>query len=188
MEVHLTWTACPCRPGRRAFLGTLALAALLVAAPAAAQQPQPPPTCSSPEHRQFDFWVGEWTVRSPGGDFLGTNRIVRRWGGCVLQEHWEGAAGGAGESYNLYDRRTGRWHQRWVSSTGSLLELDGGLRDGAMVMEGRTTGPDGAVTLHRITWSQVDGDPDRVRQHWQVSTDDGATWDDSFDGIYIREP
>ncbi|HUH11695.1 MAG TPA: hypothetical protein VMK65_01240 [Longimicrobiales bacterium] len=172
----------------RALAPVLALGALLAPAPAAAQEPQARPTCATMEHRQVDFWVGRWRVESSGGEFLGTNRIVRRFGGCVLQEHWEGAGGGMGESYNLYDRATGQWHQRWVSSTGSLLELDGGLRaDGAMVMEGQTTAPGGVTTLHRITWSRVDGDADRVRQHWQSSSDGGATWSDVFEGIYIRE-
>jgi hypothetical protein len=32
------------------------------AAPAAA----PLPACDRPEHRQFDFWVGEWDVRPAG--------------------------------------------------------------------------------------------------------------------------
>jgi len=175
------------RPSTRLPIWGFLIPALLAPPMAGAQQAPPRPTCAGPEHRQFDFWVGDWRVESPDGRFLGTNRIVRRFGGCVLQEHWEGAAGGLGESYNLYDRNTGLWHQRWVSSTGNLLELDGGLRDGAMVMEGETLGRDGSRSLNRITWTPLGGAPGRVRQLWEASTDGGATWSVAFDGIYIRE-
>ena len=31
--------------------------------------------CASAEHKQFDFWVGDWDVRSAAGQVLGHNRI-----------------------------------------------------------------------------------------------------------------
>lgn len=174
-------------PVRLVLSAVAAALALSAPAVASAQQAQRPPSCSTPEHRQFDFWVGTWKVETPDGNYLGASRVVRRYGGCVLQEHWEGAAGGAGESYNLYDRNSGQWHQRWVSSTGSLLELDGGLRDGAMILEGASPAPGGATVLNRVTWSRVEGSPGRVRQLWETSSDGGTTWNVTFDGIYIRE-
>jgi len=60
------------------------------------------------------------------------------------------------------------------------------LRDGDMVLEGETKRPDGTAIMNRITWSIVDRDPDTVRQHWQSSTDGGATWTTAFDGTYRR--
>ncbi|CAN5170593.1 hypothetical protein BH11PSE14_BH11PSE14_24070 [soil metagenome] len=30
--------------------------------PADAQRKRPPPPCASAEHRQFDFWLGDWQV------------------------------------------------------------------------------------------------------------------------------
>jgi hypothetical protein len=30
-----------------------------------------PPACIAPEHRQFDFWLGEWEVRGPAGKLVG---------------------------------------------------------------------------------------------------------------------
>ena len=35
------------------------------------------PPCDAPEFRQFDFWLGEWTVTKPDGQLAGTNRISR---------------------------------------------------------------------------------------------------------------
>ena len=41
-----------------------------------AQAPSPQP-CSTAEHRQFDFWVGDWVVHNPQGQQVGTNRIEK---------------------------------------------------------------------------------------------------------------
>jgi len=65
--------------------------------------------CASPEHRQFDFWQGEWEVRE-AGRAAGTNRITRVLGGCALREEWTGAGGGKGTSLNVYDEAQRRWH------------------------------------------------------------------------------
>ena len=35
--------------------------------------------------------------------------------------------------------------------------------------------------------SELDGDPDRVRQHWESSSDGGTTWTTAFDGVYVRQ-
>jgi hypothetical protein len=64
-----------------------------------------------------------------------------------------------------------------------LLLLDGGLRDGRMVLEGETPGAGGAVTRHRITWTP---NPDgSVRQYWESAGADGE-WKVAFDGRYTR--
>lgn len=171
-------------------------AALLLAAalslPAAAQEgdastesPEPPPPpCSAPEHRQFDFWLGEWEVTGADGEPAGTNRIEKVLGGCVLQESWSGQS--EGKSFNIYSEADGRWHQTWVSDRGFHLRLTGGLDDsGRMVMRGRTPAPDGDGTLlHEISWEPL---PDgTVRQHWRASEDGGETWRDLFVGTYRK--
>ena len=169
--------------GRMRF-SPLALPPLLalLAAPALAQSPPPSP-CSAPEHRQFDFWLGEWEVRGPTGKVAGTNRITREFGGCVLHEQYDTGRGYSGSSFNIYDAGRGRWHQTWVDSSGLLLQLDGGLVEGRMVMEGETVGTDGARTRHRITWTpNADG---TVRQLWE-STNAAGEWQVTFDGKYTR--
>lgn len=168
---------------RRTRFSLLALLPLLtlLAAPALAQPPPSP--CSSPEHRQFDFWLGEWEVRGPAGKVAGTNRIARAFGGCVLHEQYDTGRGYSGSSFNIYDAGRGRWHQTWVDSSGLLLQLDGGLVDGRMVMEGETVGTDGARTRHRITWTP---NPDgTVRQLWE-STNAAGEWQVTFNGKYTR--
>lgn len=164
---------------QRHVTGLFTLAALLglFAATAAA-------TCEDSEHRQFDFWLGEWNVHTPDGKLAGVNTISSEHGGCVLHERYSTQGGYSGESLNLFDATRKVWHQTWVDSSGTLLLLEGGLAGGAMVLEGQTTGADGQITRHRITWTP---NPDgSVRQHWE-STDPEGLWKTAFDGAYSKQ-
>lgn len=140
----------------------------------------PPPGCPSEEHRQFDFWVGEWEVFNPEGDKVGENTITKVLDGCALHENWISESPFRGNSYNIYDASRGVWHQSWVDNTGTLLRLEGGLKDGAMELAGETQSDKGRL-LNRIRWTQEEED---VRQVWQVSQDDGENWQTIFDGLY----
>lgn len=147
----------------------------------------PPAACSSPEYRQFDFWVGEWTVTNSKGQFAGENRVVPAQNGCVIQENWTGADGGSGTSVNGYFDGDRRWHQTWVDSRGGRLDLSGGLVGGKMILRGEVPvrGEPGRRVLHQITWERhPDG---RVRQLWQSSPDGGSSWTVVFDGTYARK-
>lgn len=151
--------------------------------PVAAQETPETAPCSAPEHRQFDFWVGDWRVTDVNGELQGTNRVEKILGGCAIQENWEGAKGTKGHSYNIYAKRRQTWHQTWVDSNGMLLQLEGGVVDGRMVLGGETPSSDGQGTVkHEISWEKLDGG--RVRQVWRTSRDGGATWNQAFEGIY----
>ena len=136
--------------------------------------------CADPARRGFDFWLGSWEVRGPAGRLAGHNQITSLFDGCALREEWTGVSGHRGTSLNAYSPDTGRWHQTWVDVDGQLLLLDGGLVDGAMVLEG-----DAGGVRHRISWSVMDDDGDQVRQHWETSAD-SVTWETAFDGRYSR--
>jgi len=143
-------------------------------------------SCGAAEHRQFDFWLGAWDVTNPAGVLVGRNRIESAHGGCALIEHWTSVKGVTGTSLSIYDRDGGRWHQTWVDSGGGLLQLDGGIAGGAMVLAGDAFDADAPakVSRQRITWTpQPDG---RVRQLWESSTDGGRNWRVVFDGRYGR--
>ena len=145
--------------------------------------PAPAAPCSAPEYAQFDFWLGDWDVTNPAGKPAGHNLVTREYGGCVLQEHWTGAGGSLGSSFNIYDPVRKVWHQTWVDNAGTLLEIEGGLKDGSMVMSGEQLQPDGKKLLNRITWTPKDG---KVRQFWETSADGGKTWQVAFDGMYAK--
>src|SRR5688500_17570324 len=118
--------------------GAAALLAAQSPAPAPPAVAAGPPPCTAPEYRQFDFWVGHWDVKDPSGSTVGTNRITREYGHCVLQEHWEarGPRKQIGSSFNTYSPTLKTWHQTWVDSTGGFLLLDGTFAEGKMVPRG----------------------------------------------------
>jgi hypothetical protein len=147
-------------------------------------QAGPPANCDSAEHRQFDFWIGEWEVTTPDGKPAGRNSITLEMKGCVVHEHWSGVGGMRGESFNVWDRVSKQWHQTWVTDRGNLLQLDGSFRNGSMQLSG-VSGPPEQRVFNRITWSpSSDGS---IRQHWEVSND-GKSWKTAFDGRYRRVP
>ena len=154
--------------------------ALMLAAPLALAAPPP---CSSPEHRQFDFWLGDWRVTKPDGSVAGTNHITREYGGCVVHEHYVTGKGYSGESLNIYDASRKLWHQSWVDTDGLLLTLEGRWTGKSMVLEGQAPDAGGAIVRQRITWTpQADGS---VRQLWESANAKGA-WSVVFDGIYTK--
>ena len=142
------------------------------------------PCESMPEARQFDFWLGRWRVEDAGGAYAGDNHIRKAELGCVLIENWTSKSGGTGTSINYFDPASGRWVQNWVGLN-LLIDLRGGLVDGSMVLEGTVHYyRQGTTTPMRGTWTPL---PDgRVRQHFEHSTDGGATWTTWFDGYYRR--
>lgn len=139
--------------------------------------------CTAAEHRQFDFWIGDWTVTdSAGATLYGTNLITREEMGCLLHEKWRGSQGGSGQSLNFYDRQRRHWEQIWVASGGNVLRLSGQFNGISMTLEGGGISPSGEAVRNRIVWTpHPDG---RVRQVWSTSADGGKSWQVGFDGWY----
>ena len=168
---------------------------LLLPVPAAAQSPElplPPPdtlanACSAPEFRQFDFWIGRWSVAGPGREPQAVNEITRQAQGCLVQERYHNAAGYTGSSVNWFDPADRLWRQLWIDNAGLILRLEGGLEaPGRMVLTGPPRPTQAGPIRDRITWvAQADG---TVHQIWDVSDDEGRTWTNSFTGIYRRLP
>ena len=113
------------------FALVCSLLALLPGPTMTVQAQTPAPSCTAAQHRQFDFWIGEWDVLNPKGKLVGRNSITRVYGNCVIREDYKGGQGYTGGSFNIYDASRDRWHQTWVDNGGLLLELDGGFRDGS---------------------------------------------------------
>jgi hypothetical protein len=169
--------------------------------PAPATQPPPKPfDCSAPEYRQFDFWVGDWDVvpnpatrpanaSPPPGTPIPRNVVQKAHNGCVIVENWDPGNGNTGQSLNLFDRVSRRWHQTWVDSGGGLHQYWGELKDGSMVLQGDVPlGPAVRFQGHRtirVTFTPMG--PDTMRQFSESLNSDG-TWTVSYDFIYTRRP
>jgi hypothetical protein len=149
-----------------------------------AETPTPaPPKCDKPENRQFDFWIGHWTVvntkdGSPGGQSL----IEKLYDGCTLRENWSepGVTGGSLNTYVIADHH---WHQTWTDSSGSWREFVGGLVDGKMVLIWSHPSKrfPGKTSQERMTFTpNANG---TVRQYMD-QTADGTTWVEGYDYTY----
>ena len=142
----------------------------------------------APEHRQFDFWIGEWSVtkakdESPAGD----SRIELSLGDCVIVENWTSKnTTYAGKSYNVYNTDAKRWEQFWVDNSAGMIHFIGSLKDGAMDFYTEdVVQPDGTTYKRHLRFFPLG--PDKVHQYSQGSTDHGKTWTDEYDFIYTRK-
>lgn len=158
--------------------------ALLAPGPAAGQQ-----ACDGEAFHRLDFWLGDWVVVA-GGRQVGTNRIVRILGGCALEEHWTSAGGGRGQSLFYYVPALDQWRQVWVTANATRV---GGVKEkreverppeGGVRFQGEIPLAGGGSYLDRTTLTPLEGG--RVRQVIEISRDDGATWQTTFDAIYAR--
>ena len=161
---------------------TLALAAVTAAGQTA------PSGCSAAVNRQFDFWVGEWSVTDlSSGKAAGQSRIERLYDGCAIRENWT-SPGFSGGSLNAYRAADGKWHQMWMDSAGAVRHFVGGLDpNGRMVLtaEQPNSAAQGKVRLVRMTFTAL---PDGgVRQYSDLSDDGGAHWQTRYDFLYRRE-
>jgi hypothetical protein len=163
----------------RGVLLALGSAALTFAA-----EPLHAQACTTPEHHQFDFVLGNWLVRDSSGHAIGTITVSKEYGGCVLIEQWHSVAN-ASEGLGVvgYQPARGRWHREYLDGRTSLLAFDGHGDGATMVMTGTDYPPDGP-RLHRVTWTrQTDG---AVEERWLTSTDAGRSWQALFYGILRR--
>lgn len=169
------------------LIGSAVLVGVLGLAPVLRQQ-APPERCVAAEHRQFDFWQGEWDVFDRDDRRVGRNRIDLVLGGCALVEHWEGAAGGRGTSLNAWSADDRRWRQMWVDGAGGQLDLRGTWDEdtSTMTLSGAGRARDGHAVTHEIAWLRLEDGS--VRQRWRQSRDAGQTWTTVFDGQYRRRP
>jgi tetratricopeptide (TPR) repeat protein len=147
------------------------------------------PCAYAAENRQFDFWLGEWSVVTSKGEApAGDSRIELILGDCVVQENWMSAGniGYSGKSYNIYNAALKRWEQYWVDNAGGNIFFYGSLKDGVMdYWTDDIPQPDGQKLKRHLQFIKLE--PDKVRQFSQGSNDGGKTWFVEYDFTYNRK-
>lgn len=139
-----------------------------------------------PEARQFDFWIGEWDVKSTNGTTAGKSSVQLMLGDCVLFENWTSAAPQtySGKSFNVYNSSAKKWMQTWVDDKGGVIEfINGEVKDNTLTF---VTLPNVQGQITRLTFHNLE--PGKVRQHFEVSADSGKTWTTTTDLYYYRVP
>lgn len=140
------------------------------------------PCRAAPEFRQFDFWIGAWTVKDSKGNTAGTSSVQLILSSCVIFENWSGT-GSIGKSFNIYDVNDKKWHQTWTDDRGTFTHYVGTFSDGKMVLVADQPA-NGKPGLARMTFSKLTGG--EVRQFGEASSDGGKTWTTSFDLVYSK--
>jgi hypothetical protein len=143
------------------------------------------PCLTRAESRRFDFWVGEWDVKSAQGQPAGQSSVQRLLEGCALYENWTDLQGGGGKSLNSYNTDVKQWQQFWTDQYGRVTEYrESEWVDGSLRFTARQIMPQGPALLH-MTFTPVN--PDLVRQFGEMSIDGGKTWTPTFDLYYYRK-
>jgi tetratricopeptide (TPR) repeat protein len=148
------------------------------------------PCNSTPEYRQLDYWIGDWEVKNPAGQLIGTSRIERILNNCVIQETYTGAPGSApaakyvGQAFHFYDQNLKKWSQHYVDTTARPFDWVGELRGGVMFYSREGPyGPSNMFIKQRMTFTPKDGG---VHQLFEQSIDGGKSWRTGFTGIYVK--
>jgi hypothetical protein len=162
----------------------LAAAAL----PSLAQAPKKAAaSCTAPEYRQLDFWIGDWDAYdldgsgNPSKKAVARNRVDRILGGCALREVYEQTDGLVGQSFSTYDASRKVWHQTWVTNRGQLLVVEGRLVGDRLTLTGALPAAGGHPGTLRVTWQPR---KDGVRETAESSSDGGKTWKPLFDVLF----
>jgi hypothetical protein len=164
----------------------LSALALITAASVSTGATTPTSTaCQTAEHRQFDFWLGDWDVF----DYGDTKQVIARATvtkiveGCAIHELYVQNDGLIGDSILSFDAVRRVWQQTWVTNRGALMVIAGPFEGGAVTLEGDTHLRDGSSVRQRITWQKEGSD---VRESALISKDDGKTWTPAFDVVFRR--
>jgi hypothetical protein len=150
-----------------------------------AQTPPAPQPCDRPEQKQFNFWVGDWDLTSPGskaGEVVhSSNTIKRILSSCIVQENFVGSSASEqapqllGTSVSVFDVSSSKWKQTWVDNQGSYLDFTGEFKDGQMVLIREATRPDGTTLMQRMVWKNISSN--EFDWSWERSKDKGQTWE-----------
>jgi len=151
-------------------------------------QTAPNPCSTDPIYRQFDFWIGEWEVYGVKGQKAGDSKIELILDSCVILENWRSAkVNYSGKSFNTYNAQTKQWQQTWVDNVGGSTEfLEGKYEQDKMVF---TTKPfpfsKDTIAVRKLSFYKISAD--KVRQHGEISKDNGKTWLTEYDLEYRRK-
>ncbi|HEV2701661.1 MAG TPA: hypothetical protein VGV09_08530 [Steroidobacteraceae bacterium] len=144
-----------------------------------------PATCAvNPAIRQFDFWLGDWTVTYPGTSGSSASTVSATLDSCAVLETWRGDHSHRGENLFAYSAEEKSWHGLFADNEGRVHVLNGKVAAGVAEFYGPSRGENGEAELNRVRVMRVSAN--EVRQTWEKSTDKGATWGTVFQGDYER--
>jgi hypothetical protein len=138
------------------------------------------------ESRQFDYFVGDWSVSAPGSSGKATSKVSLSLDKCLVIESWDGGRGHTGQNTFAYSPEDKSWYGMFADNQGRVHVFAGGkVSDGTAEFQGSSRGSDGGTALNRVRVIRVSAN--KVEEIWEKSTDNGANWKAVFRGEYVRE-
>ncbi len=148
--------------------------------------------CSKQEYRQFDFWIGEWEAFGKNGQKAGDSKVSLILDSCIILEEWTSASVTkglryAGKSFNTWNAATKQWQQTWVDNAGGTNEYLLGKFENSQIIFSSKPFPvaKDTMAIRKMTFTNVS--PIRLRQHGEISKDNGVTWATEYDLEYRRK-
>jgi hypothetical protein len=147
---------------------------------------QDAPSCSAnTDVRQLDFWLGKWEITNPSGSGGGKSNVYLALDKCLFIESWDNGKGHAGENLFAYSPDDKTWHGMFADNQSHVhVFTDGTVASGSAEFHGLNRGPSGETVLNRMKVTRISAD--KVKQTWEKSSDNGATWKTVFQGEYSR--
>jgi hypothetical protein len=143
------------------------------------------PCSANSESRQFDYWLGDWTVTYPGAPGPSASKVSLSLNQCLLVESWDGGKGHQGENLFAYSYDDKTWHGMFADNQGRVHVFEGKVGAGSAEFHGPSRGPNGEEVLNRIKVARISAD--QIEQSWEKSADNGSTWTMQFRGEYSRK-
>jgi hypothetical protein len=144
------------------------------------------PCSTNHEHRQLDYWLGNWNVVGPGAGANAVSRVHVTLDGCMIVESWDGGRGHTGENMFGYSADDKSWRGMFVDNQGRVhVFVDGKVASGSAEFSGPSQGSNGEAVLNRVRIVRIS--PDKVEQVWEKSSDNGTIWTIDFRGEYLRK-
>lgn len=148
--------------------------------------------CSRTEYRQFDFWIGEWEAYGINGKKAGDSKISLILDSCILLEEWTSASINqgiryAGKSFNTYNTATKQWQQTWVDNAGGSNEYLLGKFEDNKIIYTSSSFPfsKDTMAIRKMTFTNLS--PEKLRQHGEISKNNGTSWTTEYDLEYRRK-
>ncbi len=148
--------------------------------------------CSQPAYRQFDFWIGEWEAFGLNGQKAGDSKISLILNSCIILEEWTSAGQQngmtyKGKSFNTYNAATKQWQQTWVDNVGGTNEYLQGKFENNQIIYSSTPFQfkKDTMAIRKMTFTNLNAD--KLRQHGEISKDNGITWSTEYDLEYRRK-
>lgn len=148
--------------------------------------------CSNDEYRQFDFWIGDWEAFGINGSKAGDSKVTVILDSCIILEEWTSATiqrglRYAGKSFNTYNAGTKQWQQTWVDNAGGSNEYLLGKFANDQIIYSSTPFKFSKDTtaIRKMTFTNLG--TGKLRQHGQISKDNGISWSTEYDLEYRRK-